>query len=58
MERIFLSQKLILELTLTRGDKTFDLDVVALLGSQGTADKVSLISDANAATPEASILCN
>jgi len=41
------------KLTLTRGDKTFALDVVALLGSQGTADEVSLISDAKAATPEA-----
>ena len=41
------------KLKLTRGDKTFDLDVAALLTSQGTADKVSLISDAKAATPEA-----
>ena len=41
------------KLTLTRGDETFDLDVAALLASQGTADKVSLISDAKAATPEA-----
>ncbi len=41
------------KLTLTRGAETFDLDVAALLASQGTADGVSLISDDKAATPEA-----